>query len=816
MSTSEKTPTPSSPHLVESPHPNKGAVDVFEENPDHDIHYKTLSWQFVSLLMIAEIVSNGMLSLPSALAVVGIVPAVVLIVFLGVFGLFTAKLLIDFKLNHPNVHSMGDAGMIMGGPFFRELLSAGTVIFAICATGAEILSGQQALSSLSNNGLCAMYFLLIFAVATFVLSLPRTLDRLSWIGLFSVLLIMVAGVVAMIGAGLNSTPGRTISATTKTDFYQAFLAITNPVFSYAGFNELQAAWCLQGSATVFYTLFAVIIAGGLYSHTAAKLVFVRFFRHTRHIYSHTVKGWAVWVALCFFAVALAFVLAIAVPIFSYLIGIAAALFASWYTYGLAGFFWLYDTVQFEGRAGLRRRPVMLTLSILTIISGAFICVAGTYVSIKLITVAYSTHIVGKPFRMSNKPGLYSIPISARPPTPWKQTFKAIGFIILWMFAAIMINGSQFVFLLPIRLLPFRSARSLYYEGIRWTKGCLGCLLILMCQWFAPTRLRITFETQGPGKFSKEEIERVAVRNSKGEVISLNLPTKFVLTANHQIYADWWYAWCLLYFIGPTGVHRHMFITLKKSLQWIPIAGWGMQFFNFIFLARSWAADRLQLATQLASLGKEARKENRPFCFLLYPEGTLVSKDTRPISKKFADKMGIADMKNTLLPRSTGLHYSLRSLAPRIPDLKLLDLTVVYPGKFSKFQLSYYTLRSIFFNGVSPPAIHMHLRLFDVREDIPIGDLSSTMSSPDVPEKGAVEVDIPAEEKENFDLWLRNLWREKDEAIAKYYETGTLETIPEGSTALDIPLKLRRKREILDAFCCFFPAGLAYLLGRARH
>lgn len=37
------------------------------------------------------------------------------------------------------------------------------------------------------------------------------------------------------------------------------------------------------------------------------------------------------------------------------------------------------------------------------------------------------------------------------------------------------------------------------------------------------------------------------------------------------------------------------------------------------------------------------------------------------------------MKNLLLPRSTGLHYSLRSLAPKIPDLRLLDMTVVYPG-----------------------------------------------------------------------------------------------------------------------------------------
>lgn len=51
--------------------------------------------------MIAEIVSNGMLSLPSSLAVVGIVPGLVIIVFLGIFGLFTAWILIKFKLRHP-------------------------------------------------------------------------------------------------------------------------------------------------------------------------------------------------------------------------------------------------------------------------------------------------------------------------------------------------------------------------------------------------------------------------------------------------------------------------------------------------------------------------------------------------------------------------------------------------------------------------------------------------------------------------------------------------------------------------------------------
>ena len=46
--------------------------DVFGNEEGHSIKYKTLSWQLVAVLMIAEIVSNGMLSLPSSGGVVGV------------------------------------------------------------------------------------------------------------------------------------------------------------------------------------------------------------------------------------------------------------------------------------------------------------------------------------------------------------------------------------------------------------------------------------------------------------------------------------------------------------------------------------------------------------------------------------------------------------------------------------------------------------------------------------------------------------------------------------------------------------------------
>ncbi|KAF9015357.1 acyltransferase-domain-containing protein [Cyathus striatus] len=414
--------------------------------------------------------------------------------------------------------------------------------------------------------------------------------------------------------------------------------------------------------------------------------------------------------------------------------------------------------------------------------------------------------------------LYTVPIAKRTPQSWLNTLRAILFCVLFDLACLMNNGSQFVFLLPFRMLPFRWSRRLYYKGIRYTKGSFGCLLVLMSQWFAPTKLAITFETQGKGRFNPEDLQSIVIKNEQGEVVALDLPTKFVLTANHQIYADWWYAWCLTYFISARGVHRYIYITLKKSLQWVPVVGWGMQFFNFIFLARSWASDRVQLARQLASLGKEAEKENRPLCFLLYPEGTLVSKDTRPISKKFADKMGISDMKNILLPRSTGLHYSLRSLAPRVPKLHMIDITVVYPGiPPMAYGQDYYTLRSIFFDGVPPPVIHMHLRLFNVTSDVPIGDLSETKpaSAPPSSNNRTVEVDIPEKEKDVFDNWLREVWLEKDASISRFHETGSFDSRPNGSPAIEIPLRLRQRRQILDAFCFFLPAAFAYLWGYFR-
>ena len=94
----------------------------------------------------------------------------------------------------------------------------------------------------------------------------------------------------------------------------------------------------------------------------------------------------------------AFVLVVGVPIFNYLIGIAANLLASWYTYGIAGAFWLHDSYHDgDGFRTRRRKWFQALLTMATFAAGAFICVAGTYVTIKGIADAYKNGTVGSLF-----------------------------------------------------------------------------------------------------------------------------------------------------------------------------------------------------------------------------------------------------------------------------------------------------------------------------------------------------------------------------------------------------------------------------------
>lgn len=239
----------------------------------------------------------------------------------------------------------------------------------------------------------------------------------------------------MIGIGIEK-PSLHVDATTSPTFYSAFLAVTNIIFAYAGhvnfftfISEMRnpqeyakGLYLLQFADTTFYTIAAVVIyryggpdvsspalgstssvvrkvaygiaiptivvAGVINGHVAAKMLYIRLFRGKPILHQRNLKSYGIWTALVVVTWAIAWVIAEAIPVFNNLLGLMTALFASWFTYGLSGVFWLFLK---RGRWFATRKNMFLTIvNILVFAIGAAICGLGLYASGKSIAEDTST------------------------------------------------------------------------------------------------------------------------------------------------------------------------------------------------------------------------------------------------------------------------------------------------------------------------------------------------------------------------------------------------------------------------------------------
>ncbi len=133
----------------------------------------------------------------------------------------------------------------------------------------------------------------------------------------------------------------------------------------------------------------------------------------------------------------------------------------------------------------------------------------------------------------------------------------------------------------------------------------------------------------------------------------------------------------------------------------------------------------------------------------------------------------------LHPRSTGLLFALRTLVPSIPDLQLLDITIAYPGvPFGKYPQEWYGLGSVFFQGVPPPTVRLHLHMYSV-EEIP--------SLPKPPYNSAEITPLATtEEAREFELWLRNVWTQKEARLERLLRDDIDEKMP----SVEVPVEQR--------------------------
>ncbi|KAJ5544544.1 hypothetical protein N7535_007058 [Penicillium sp. DV-2018c] len=401
-------------------------LEPFGNEESAEIKYRTMKWWHCGMLMIAENVSVGILSLPSAVATLGMVPAAIMILFISALSWYTGYVIGQFKLRHPEVHSMGDAGEILMGPFGRELLGIGQLLLLIFLMASNILMFNILMNVLTNHGTCTLVFGVVGLIICFLGALPRTMDKVYWMSVISFASVFVATVLTMITVGVDSKGPVPNEVTTDVSFRQGFLAVTNIIFAYLAhvayfgfmsetedprtFNKSLAM--LQIVDTVLYLVSALLIyhyvgpdvqspailslspvmkkiawglsipttilSGVVLGHVACKYIYVRLFRGSDKMHRRTSLSIGSWVAICLAVWVVAWVVAESIPVFNDLLSLISALFGSWFSFGLPAIFWFHMNT---GRYFQNWKKTVLTITNVLVLAISFaICGLGLWVS----------------------------------------------------------------------------------------------------------------------------------------------------------------------------------------------------------------------------------------------------------------------------------------------------------------------------------------------------------------------------------------------------------------------------------------------------
>ena len=105
---------------------------------------------------------------------------------------------------------------------------------------------------------------------------------------------------------------------------------------------------------------------------AAKYIYVRAFRGTGIMSERSVRSYGAWAGIVLGLWLIAWIISEAIPVFNDLLGIISSLFASWFTYGLGGVFWLFIN---KGRYFKGTRKIVLTVVNSIIVGFGFVIVS---------------------------------------------------------------------------------------------------------------------------------------------------------------------------------------------------------------------------------------------------------------------------------------------------------------------------------------------------------------------------------------------------------------------------------------------------------
>ncbi|RYN74316.1 hypothetical protein AA0117_g7055 [Alternaria alternata] len=396
--------------------------NTFGNEESAEIQYKTCKWWNIGALMLAENVSLGVLALPQALAILGLVPGLLCICFLGIIATYTGYLIGEFKLAHPSVTCYADCGMLIGGPIGREVLAVGQELVLIFIMGAHILTFGVALNAMTDHGACTIIFNVIGLIISFLFGLPRTFKNISYFSYFSVTTTVIAISIQ------KPDTGNIVAVRPDVTLVKGLAPVMNIVLAFTGHvaffsfqSELEdprdfrkALILEQGIAVTFYMLISVImyyhagpsvaspalgsasplvskvcfgialptiiVAGVVNGSVATKYIYFRVWKGTSVAHANSWLSLGSWGAICTGAWLISWILAEAVPNFTLLLGLMGALFGSWFSYALPPLMWLWHNRKNRKLFSSKSQTAFTMLNLFIVILGVLVFGLGMWSS----------------------------------------------------------------------------------------------------------------------------------------------------------------------------------------------------------------------------------------------------------------------------------------------------------------------------------------------------------------------------------------------------------------------------------------------------
>ncbi|KEZ45077.1 Transmembrane amino acid transporter [Scedosporium apiospermum] len=432
----------------------ENADDSFEvfKKQDGVVDFRTVGWIHASVIFLKVIFATGVLTIPSAMYVLGALPGAINVLGWQFLNTYCAIIQGNFRNSHAGCHSIADMANVVGGLWLKEVVGVFFLVTYAIVGASGIFGASVGLNALSNHAICTNYFMLVATAAVFILASARKFEKIAWLTWAGFLSVFIAVFIVVVGVTQLDRPA---AAPQEGDFDLGYHVIGHPSFvagitsvatifcsgagtsaflpvisemkkprdynkavyvcmgivtaSYLSFSLVVYRYCGQwvaspslGSAgyvvkKVAYGigLIGLLVSACLYIHVAAKYLFVRILRNSKHLQSNSIVHWSVWLSCTLGMSIVAFLLASGIPIFNYLLALAGSLTFSPLALGLPGYLWIYDHGHY--RKGGFLKATAYWLNWLMILLSVFLMIGGTYGVIQQVIDAYANGEISSAF-----------------------------------------------------------------------------------------------------------------------------------------------------------------------------------------------------------------------------------------------------------------------------------------------------------------------------------------------------------------------------------------------------------------------------------